>query len=212
MFFSRTQYCFIRIIAIKTFYRLPPKFIPRLCPYRLPPLALPRPLPRRRFLPPPPPLAPRAITAIQRMKPKILKNQMRMQQLQPPHVRFLQHFDGAHFPSSDSSSESSSLPLSDEPDDEESSSPSSFFIGWVVMAGATWLLGKIVAGWLDLGSTWTSSILIVSDSENSIWIFVGSAAAVPSTSDVMKFIGNCSIEPTYEKETCERPDWGRRVE
>ena len=96
---------------METFYLLPPKFIPRLCPYRFPPLALPRPLPRRRFLPPPP-LAPRAITAIQRIKPRILKNQMRMQQPQPPHVCFLEHFDEAHFPSSGSSSESSSDPLS----------------------------------------------------------------------------------------------------
>ena len=114
--------------AIKLFYRLPPKFIPRLCPYRFPPLFLPRPRPRLLFLPPPP-LAPRAITAIQRMKPRILKNQMRMQQPQPPHVRFLQHFEGAHFPSSDSSSESSSDPLSDEPDDEESSLLSSLNFG-----------------------------------------------------------------------------------
>lgn len=41
--------------AIKMFYRLPPKFIPRLCPYLFPPLFLPRPRPRRPFLPTPPP-------------------------------------------------------------------------------------------------------------------------------------------------------------
>ena len=33
-------------------------------------------------------MAPRVITAMQRMKPRILKNQMRLQQPQPPHVCF----------------------------------------------------------------------------------------------------------------------------
>ena len=159
----------------KNYCRLPPKFIPRWWPYLLP--ALPRRLRRRRFLPPP--LPPSAIKAIQSMKPRILKNQMRMQHAQPPQVLFLQHSEGAHFPSSDSSSESSSDPSEDDPD-EKSSSLSSVFCGCVVTAGATWLLGKIVLGGLDLGSTWISSMLIASDTGRSIWIVAGPVADVLS--------------------------------